>query len=792
MTQREALSAHLLSGARIIIYTLVFLLPLFVLSFPIEPLELNKQTLFIVLSGAATLCWLGSMFTDKKFKIKKGWINLLPIILLTGFTASALQSTSEYISWFGGSRQEYTSVLTIAAGTLLFYTIVNIFGERKQHKQMHAVMLASATIVALLATIETLGGGVLTKIHESIFYTVGPLSSLVVYLVVINSFFITSWVCHKKKDSLLFDQVHGLAQRFGIFVILLSTIFFLFTLDYTPVWLLFAGSMFWIFVTAFFRANDIQNKKRLWIPAIFGIFAVIAMLWLPGVSRFQLPLEVSVNAESSSIIAQSTLKTYSSTYGTGPGTYSLDYAEFHTQGVNETEFWNTNFDRASSFVMTLLPTIGIFGTTLAAVFVGLMLVLILPQITRAKSRDQWLENFIHLSSWLTLVASAFLVSWNMTLVMLLFLLSGLLAAQIMKAQFQKSLTKPSGASILFSITLVGLMVVFVAVVFLTTQRYMAELAFSRAVEIDRDGGKLDEIITQLDRAATLNSKNDTYFRSMGETLILSFAEEVKQIDSIDTLSIESTKYLQSITAAGINALIKSTELSPRQVSNWLSLGFAYKELVPVMGHQASLQAISSYQTATELEPLNPSHWTQLGKAHLVSAQEVKKLTLAVDEDIANNAKEKLTEVITSAENSFLHAIELKSNYAPAHFQLAVVFDEAGRLDDAIGKMESVAQYNQFDVGVFFELGMYYLKRLETGDMERAQAALERSTKLAPTFSNAHWFLASIYEQQGDISAAVAQIEKVLEINPGNEIVETRLNRLLTGKLNTEIPEALEE
>ena len=64
--------------------------------------------------------------------------------------------------------------------------------------------------------------------------------------------------------------------------------------------------------------------------------------------------------------------------------------------------------------------------------------------------------------------------------------------------------------------------------------------------------------------------------------------------------------------------------------------------------------------------------------------------------------------------------------------------------------------------------------------------------LRVSYANAHWFLASIYEQAGDIAAAVREVEAVLELNPGNDIVESRLERLLTGQISTEVPEAIEE
>jgi len=121
----------------------------------------------------------------------------------------------------------------------------------------------------------------------------------------------------------------------------------------------------------------------------------------------------------------------------------------------------------------------------------------------------------------------------------------------------------------------------------------------------------------------------------------------------------------------------------------------------------------------------------------------------------------------------------------------VTYELQGRLDDAVGKMESIVQYNPFDVGVHFQLGILYLQRNISGDVERAQTILERTVLLLPSYSNARWFLASVYELQGDLTEAIMQVEAVLELNPGNQLVLNRLDRLSRGELEDEVQEAIE-
>lgn len=784
--------SHLLSAARSLLLILMFLVPLFFLPFTLEPLELNKQTLVLILTSAAALCWLASMLLEREVKIRRGWVNVLPWFFIAAFLVPALYSVAPYLSWVGAHRGEYTSVLTVVVLAVLFYLIANTFGDRRAHTLTHLILLLSADLAALLALLQLLGIDVLSAIAPLLaLNTVGTLGSFTTFLIVLSAFSLATLLSYHPHDSLLHEGIWGAIERLLSVFLIITTILFLLILDNSILWALFAVSLGILFTFIVFRAKDFPHYGRLIVSGILFLGTLVFWFVLPGISIFSVPIEVTPNTTSSLAVAEQTLSTYSSRWGSGPGTYVFDYSQFHDASLNQTDFWDTRFDSASSFVLTLVPTIGVFGMTSFGLFVVLLFIRSIVQVLRPPSRELWLESFIHIAPWLTLVVSAFLVPWNMTLVVTFGIFSGLLASQVMRQEWSKPFAKAAGTKLVICAVFVLLSFGFFIGIFVTSQRYAAEVAFSRAVALDRSGGDLQGIVALLDQASTLNASHDTYFRNLGEALLLRVDEELSGVSSIDTLTDESAQYVQSLTAASVNAVARATELSPNNVLNWLSRGMVYKELIPVLG-EASAFAIASYQRATELEPLNPSNWTQLGQTYLAAAEQVRPLAASTDSTTAQSARTQLIAVLASAQESFEKAIELKPNYAPAHFQLAITYERQGRINDAIGKMENVAQYNQFDVGVFFQLGMLYLQRDGTGDMDRAKAAFEYAVKLAPGYSNAHWFLASIYEAQGDIATAVREVEAVLELNPENDLVEARLERLLTGQLSTEIPEAIEE
>jgi tetratricopeptide (TPR) repeat protein len=108
----------------------------------------------------------------------------------------------------------------------------------------------------------------------------------------------------------------------------------------------------------------------------------------------------------------------------------------------------------------------------------------------------------------------------------------------------------------------------------------------------------------------------------------------------------------------------------------------------------------------------------------------------------------------------LKATTLKSNFAPAHYQLALVYEREGKFDQAITKLASVEKYNPSDVGVGFELGTLYVKRSGSGDLEKARVVFEHVVELAPSYSDAHWLLGSVYEKLNLRDLAIKHIEIV--------------------------------
>jgi Tfp pilus assembly protein PilF len=102
-------------------------------------------------------------------------------------------------------------------------------------------------------------------------------------------------------------------------------------------------------------------------------------------------------------------------------------------------------------------------------------------------------------------------------------------------------------------------------------------------------------------------------------------------------------------------------------------------------------------------------------------------------------------------------------------------------------LELVRSQAPEDVGVGLQLGLLYLRQ---GKNELAQAELQRVLEFAPAYADAHWYLSVVFEQEGSLPNAITEVEKVLETNPDNVAVKTRLERLKAGQVSETIPEPI--
>lgn len=752
------------------LYLAAFSVPLFFLPWTIEPLEINKQSLLTVLTAVACLCSLITAFVKGELTFKKTFPNFFLILFLIFTVISAVLSSSHFLSWVGASLQEYTSFFSLLLFVVFFFLISQAAKNSEFVFRIILVLSFGAIVTGFFGLLSIFGLHLpFSFAQTSTFNTIGTINALGIFLSVntisLNAFFLIS----KKRDWLI-TLLNILLSLFTLVTLIL--------INYWVIWLIFLFGLSGLLIIVFLNFHRSFSRQRYLFSMILVVVSVVFLV-LPALRIVSLPIEVVPNLKTSLSITKQTLNN-AFWFGSGPGTYLFDYTQFRPTEVNQTNFWNTRFDRSFSEILTTLTTKGFLATLSITLFAASISFLAIKKLL-TNQEESWLA-FVFFPAWSALAFSFIIYSANFTLAFLFFLMAG----TIYSLNNQKTkiifLTQTPKRKIFSLIGFVATALIFTAVLFLTVQRFGAELAFAQAIKLDRSSGDLGEVAKLIDRAASLNRFNDTYYRNLAEVLLLKVETEIKNFSAKQPTE-EENKYLQALIAASINAAKTATNIEPRNVTNWLELASVYRafnSLIP----GADVFAVNANKEAINLEPKNPSNYLELGKTYLALAAAMEPLIVSEDQTTKQTAEQKRQEYFTAAEDQFNMAISLKSDYAPAHYQLALTFERQEKLNEAIGKMESINKFNPQDVGVAFELGLLYLRRLENNDLILAEQTLKQAISLLPSYSNAHWYLAFVYEQQGNLPAAIYEIEAVKKLNPDNQMIKARLERLRAGQITT--------
>jgi tetratricopeptide (TPR) repeat protein len=749
-----------------IFLVLIFFLPLCFFPFGADVLEVHKQTLLVFGVSLSALCLL---FTKAGGGETKKWAKglLWPLsVFVVAIGFSAWFSDAPFLSWIGGIKQEYTSFLSLVFFALFSFLASTIVYKEDQWKKITTAVLISSLLAG--------GAGILSLFGFSFPNTIGTAHLLSVYLVASFLFVLGFWlfVFHR---SVIFSLLTGL--------LFLEMLTLLLVMNYWVLWMILGVGALGVILGVFFLMKPFHFSSRFLLPIFLAVVSVVFCFVSTPLSRFA-PMEVVPNMALSFQVARDTLASKSWLFGSGPGTFVYDFASFKPPSINETIFWQTRFDSAFSFVLTLLATTGIFGVL---AWMGLMISGFWSLTRSCRKHQEELPLMLAMfGSFLALSFSFFVSGANLTVLLFWFFLLGLLFALHKEEERRTSHKWRKGFVIFVSILLIA---GIAAGAGLSAERYLAEAAFAKAMRLDREGASMTEVIVALDQAATRNRFYDVYYRNLASALLTQSLEEMGRLELQESISDMDQERLQAITASAINAATKATDLSPFNGLNWQMRGRVYRALLSLYAN-ASDAAVTSCLQATQLEPNNPVYWMDLGQTYQKAA-EVRQ-GIVRGQGVDPRQDDLWHQLLMQAESAFNTALDCKMDYAPAHYYLSLVYEAQGRLDEAVGKMESVLRYNPSDVGAYFQIGLLYLERGEEGDMDRAGEAFAQAITLAPSYANAHWFLATVYEQKDLLEYAILEIEKVLEIDPGNPLAQARLSRLRAGVAEEKIPEALEE
>ncbi len=740
--------------SKVSLYLLAFLIPLWFLPITQDALVYQKQALLIVGVFLSLLCWLARAVQqgELSLRVTKLYIPIALVVLVFGI--STVLSLWKYGSFWGWPLDVTDSFLTVTFFALLSVVMINGITQSSQLFQLFFLLLISGAVAGVFALLQLYNVFVLpfSFAKAATFNTIGAANSVAILAAVLLPL---ALVLAASTRPLLRWFLWGMVALF---------VFILAAINFFDAWVALTVGL--LILLAFGMWNLRKRTEFGWVSfpmalIIVALFFTMFRVSLPGAPTT--PVEVSPSVQGEWQIARQVLKG-SPVLGSGPGTFVFDYAKYHPESLNQTVFWGTRFSSGSSEVLGWLSTKGVLGLLAFVLLAGSALFLGIKTLLRS-SQDtfSWMMGLGLLASFGGVVTAFVLYPSNFVLSFVFWVLLGglgvFIGERVKNVQVASQSFLALGSSFVFLLVLIfGLGLLFVG-----GQKYTAEVRYLAGVQKSQQGdipGATQGVLA----AATLNPSVDLYWRDLSQL----YLSQVNRVSRDASLSREEKqKQTQAAIQNAVAATQRAVAASPANIANWNVQGFVYRSLIGVPG--ADALALAAYEKAKELEPASPFSWTELGRVYILQAQSLA----------SQKGKEaQKDEALTKALENLQKAVELKGDYAPAHFLTAAVYEQQGKEDEAIAKLEETKKVAPNDTGLAFQLGTVYWQKK---DLDKAQGELERAISLNANYSNARYILGLVFDAKKDKAKALEQFNKIAELNPDNEEVKKIIANIEAGK-----------
>jgi len=756
------------------IYLLTFLTPLFFLPNVPSVLELNKQMLLVLLGGIAFLAWIGKLAWEGKIRIKKNFLLVPILLLLIILSLSTVFSVYRDQSMWGAFGTESLSLTTFIALIAVFLVVTNNFNSRTKISGLVLALIGSSALAALFTIFQIFGKFIFNNsiVAQNSFNTVGSVYAFSFFIGAI--LILTTAAILEKKPTWL---------KIALVVIAMIFVFTLIVINFRTSLIIFlVGMAIFLGLSIIVSGNEEKNKTLILPMVILALVLISTLIGKSGgIVSAQLPVEVGLSQGASYDVAKVALKE-KSLLGFGLSNYDLGYLQGKPAEINNTDFWSVKFNEASSRFLTLVTSTGMLGTIAFLFLIGSMAVYIFKMLIKifGKKEDGIYTLLGITAAWIYLTLSMFFYASNVTLDFSWWILMAAFAT-LAAIVFQKeddiiSETSSPRVSLILSFVFVIIIVGFISLIFLEGQKYAAAAMYNKALQSDAKGENLEGLIEQLDRVANLDPSRDLFHRNLSVAFFAFLNQKVSE-KGLQNLSDEDRANVSNLYFEAERQANAAITLNPRNPDNYVQLAQINQNVIGSKDG-AEESALNNYRAALKNSPQDPSIYYQIGQVYLSMTDiEISKASQAAGKQVTS-LPDKAKENLVLAKQNFEKAVQIKSNYIPAQFMIAVVLQRQGEIDQAIAKLEESLKMNPRDTGISFQLGVLYF---QTGKYEQARITLESTVKLTENYSNAMYFLGLTYDKLGDKQKALEQFQKVSELNPDNADLKKIVSNLQTGK-----------
>ncbi|MDO8548344.1 MAG: tetratricopeptide repeat protein [bacterium] len=440
--------------------------------------------------------------------------------------------------------------------------------------------------------------------------------------------------------------------------------------------------------------------------------------------------------------------------GTGPNTFGQEWLLHKPQEVNQSAFWNLDFNVGFSTFTTALGSVGLVG--LLAWLVPLFLILAAlvrsVRLSVLKREDKIVTVTLSIASFF-LLFSILLYVPSQNIILLAFVFAGATFGFLWR-QGQSSLA--AGEEPQTRLARIG--VFSAGVVLLTLSLWVGVTSSKRLIAETYVGhgaaalssGAVDQALADAARAQSVDPT--------GNASRLQLQATIAKLQQIASATSTPTQNVQQEFAAlvqlGITAGQAAQAINPQDYRPTFGLAQLYDFLASLNVQGAAETASSTYMQAAAKNPTNPAIPLALAR-------------LAANQNNVGQTTQYLAQALT-----------LKPNYTDAILLVVQLNVAQNDIPSAIKAATAATQTAPGVAPIWFELGLLYYS---AGDATKATAALEQAVTIQKDYANAKYFLGLSYYLLGKTPDAITQFKDLAISNPDNAEVKLILGNLTSGR-----------
>lgn len=799
--------------AKYIVYAIAAFLPLWFLPAQVG-IEFGREATFGILIIAAGILWLLAVLTSGQIRFQHSLLLYAgaALLLIGGL------STAFSVSWATSliySDAISEKVSTLLLGVLLMVLIGGVLRSKGEAVVFLVTLVLAGGAAALFTMFQLLWGNSVWGwfaefAKDRNFNVIGTMNGLSLFYSALLATSIGMIVSLKLSEW----------KQWVRWALYASAI--LYTVDVTLInyrysWIVLLGVSIVLFGLTF-RNVGVSRRTTQDVGAtrvrgldwryLFAIVLLVVSIFMymfqPTVKQLNFPAEVSPAFKTTWKIGGSVLNegAKQSFLGSGPGTFGLNWIKYKDPQVNQTIFWGVRFNQGFSWVSTLLSTTGILGAaSMLLFFAGALFVFAraLTKERRSPDDSSLMLGVGPLAGLVAVIIAAFVYPANFSFILLLFLFAGILS-YVLSEKHEAGEAEPSSVSrpggnkgivsllldfserhvkfdsqwtvFISSLVVIFLLSLGIAGAYFELNRVRAAVSATAGVRA-LNGGDMDAAAAKIEEALLFEPRNVNYANALAQVRIQRVSNLIQRAAKGENVQVE---FQQEVNRAN-EVIQNAVNFLPMEPNLWRTRGALYELIIPFIPGAEGL-SFDSYRKAIEVSPLNPAAYVDFARAGLTFVDNVQLRIGALqgaDRDQLIKARE---DVLVEVKSVLEKGIEVKSDFAAAHFLLSQVAIRLGDVATAIRATENTKATAPFDIGVAFQLGLLYY---QSGNLDASRGEFERAVSLNENYSNARYFLGLIYDRNGRKADAIVQFEKIEALNPDNEEVKNILQNLRAGR-----------